>query len=207
MNAKERAALLNGGTFVLGIRGSGKTTYARKFVQDLSPKRLLIISATSDWDSFVTREQKKPLYGRDFYRRNHRVAFNYPHIINKDLSMILTHGNFYIIFDDLDAFVQMLRDSNYKLASAIVTKLNYLALMGRHKNIGFLVISHRLHNIPQNLLSEAYRVVCFSLHHPGDMRDLSVLLGREYRLDVAQLKGHEFREYNFFLADSGKQES
>ena len=198
ISVENRERLLKNITFVLGLRGTGKTTYAKNHFSLLAPHRFFIVSNTKDWSEFVRRPMKTPIGSLDFYKHNHRISFDYSQLILRSLNVIRTWGKFYIVFDDLDAFLQSQRSSNPKRHLKLLTVLNYIALMGRHNDIGALVISHRLTNIPQNMLSEAYKIVCFTLHHPDDLRSLRAVLSKEDVDKIKALSGHERAEFELF---------
>lgn len=198
MKVDTRQKLLSGVTLIAGIRGSGKTSLAQQLLRDIAPHRLFIVEESGDWGGFTKKKLSTKLSAAQFYKTSHRTGFLQPWLLMKHLRLISQRGHFYIVLDDIDAMMQIVNaygkggTRTHSAQAQLTAMLNYLALMGRHENIGIMAISHRLRHLPQNMLSEAMRLEIFHIHHDDDLRRLRTIIPKEqaeYARDM--LTGHK----------------
>lgn len=180
---------------VLGKTGSGKTTWARNFIQTKS--RVLVVDAgfgdypaTSipSLNELILTADRLNANGNGFFRLTYTPRINETPII-MDLSRVL--GNCLLTLEEADRFDD----------PKVCPEYDEIISRGRHYGVSILGISLYPFKLPADLRRQATRIICYRMHEPRDLDYLEDIIGE----DVSRLPGLEPFHYLDWQAGIGSE--
>lgn len=180
---------------VLGKTGSGKTTWAKNFIQQKS--RVLILDAgfqdypaeaCLNLDDLITRADLQNARSNGFFRLSYTPRTDEAPIV-MDLTRVL--GNSWVVLEEADRFDDPKISPEY---DEIISR-------GRHYGVSILAISLYPFKLPADLRRQATRIICYRMHEPRDLDYLDDIIGE----DVEKLPDLEPFHYLDWQAGIGSE--
>lgn len=182
-------------TFVVGRKGSGKTTWARRRLLEF-PRRIIIDPMWEYREGVVVRtvadlaEYVRPL-------RYHRYSVVLRGSNEDGLAVceILTAGEptnptlpgALLVMDELDRYC-----SPHYLPDGLQAVINY----GRHYSVSFIGISRRPKRVHRDVTANVDEIICYQTQEPGDVKYLAEFIGEDVAAKLPGLPPYEFLTYD-----------
>lgn len=166
---------------VLGKTGSGKTTWARKFIE--TKQRVIILDAgfgdypaqeTETLDALMDQVEARDKNGSGFFRLSYTPRLAEPPIII-DLARVVRKC--WLVLEEADRLDDPRQCAEYDEAIS----------RGRHYELSLLAISLYPFKLPADLRRQATRIICYRMHEPRDIDYLYDIIGD----DVSKLPNLE----------------
>lgn len=155
----------------VGKRGTGKTTWARKFVQDKT--RVLVADAgfaefpfheTSNFSELCT------ILSRGFFRVCYTpLSWEWPHLLNAAMAAGRDGGPIWLVLEEASRLPSPRACEEYER----------LLIQGRHYQVNLLALSTRPAHLPPDYRSQATRVIAFRQHEARDLDYLAGIIGND----------------------------
>lgn len=180
---------------VLGKTGSGKTTWARRFIQ--TQTRVIVLDAgfqdyqvrsVSDLSELISVVDKLNVGGSGFFRITYTPRM-YESPVIMDLSRVV--ANCWLVLEEADRMEDPKVNPEY---DEIISR-------GRHYGVSILAVSLYPFKLPADLRRQATRIVCYRMHEPRDLDYLYDIIGE----DVSKLPGLKPFHYLDWRAGHGSE--
>jgi hypothetical protein len=180
---------------VLGKTGSGKTTWARQFIQ--SQTRVIVLDAgfgdypaqpVDGLENLILETDRLNSNGSGFFRLSYTPRMNEAPVV-MDLSRVVR--NCWLVMEEADRFDDPRVCSEY---DEIISR-------GRHYGVSILGISLYPFKLPADLRRQATRIICYRMHEPRDLAYLADIIGE----DVEKLPSLEPFHYLDWRAGIGSE--
>ncbi len=155
---------------VLGESGGGKTYLTRKFLKTFH--RVLVITPQAD----------------EFKDYKNRLVTLDPDKVYETIAVALQEGNMMVVIDDSDILLEKISKDR---------RFEYFIKGGRHRGVGFTIISRRTTDVPTMIPKQANRLFLFQTDLPRDIEFLN-----EYFYPAGdQVKGLDRKSHEFLYVD------
>lgn len=180
---------------MLGKTGSGKTTWARNFIQ--AQTRVLILDAgfgdyparpSGTLEGLIDTAERLNSGGAGFFRLSYTPRFGEAPVV-MDLARIVR--NCWLVLEEADRFDE----------PRICPEYDEIISRGRHYGVNILGISLYPFKLPADLRRQATRIICYRMHEPRDVDYLYDVIGD----DVQKLPGLEPFQYLDWRAGVGSE--
>lgn len=169
--------------FILGQKGSGKSSYARQRVRELS--RVIVLDPMSEYSDGVVFEDFPSLL--EFMERNHLGQFRAICRFRSDeeylkaIELCLMIGSMWIVVEELNYFIT---------AQSKEKEFLQLFRFGRHYNVSIMAIAQRAAEVPKTFTSQADEIISFRQVEPRDLKYMSQIsyIGSEGALRISLLE-------------------
>jgi hypothetical protein len=177
---------------IFGMRGEGKTYYAKKQVQFFN--RVIIFDTLGQYSEcglcfFDVQDFKNHLL--NVYRENNfRLVFQPVSPLDyfdNICDIVFTMGNVAFFVEEIGLFVSPL-SMPFNLANIIQR--------GRHKNVEFFGINQRPFGIPRLLTSQAKEIISFRQREPRDIDYFREFIGEEAE-KILTLPKYHYLKWNY----------
>lgn len=175
---------------VLGTRGTGKSTLARK-ISGAWPRKV-IIDPINDWtEGLIVRSFNEFSLKLGQFKREEKRSFtiifrfspddhNKEEILDEVLRLCFHFTDLQVIIDE----VQLFASPQY-----VSTYLKNILFLGRHKKVSLMAITQRPSQLNKNILSQSAHVFAGQLHEKNDLRVISDFLQIETEKIINNKKG------------------
>jgi len=131
---------------VLGESGGGKTYLTRKFLKTF--RRVLVITPQAD----------------EFKDYKNRLVTLDPDKVYEAIAVALQEGNMMVVIDDSDILLEKISKDR---------RFEYFIKGGRHRGVGFVIISRRTADVPTMIPKQANKLFLFQTDLPRDVEFLN----------------------------------
>ncbi len=149
---------------ILGESGTGKTYLAEQIVA-AAPKRIVFTPHAEEWGS----------------QANRVVGLNEESLLST-IEAGLQEGNLVLVLDDCDILLKKTQKD---------PRLNYLLMGGRHRGVGWIVISRRTQDLPTLIFKQANKVFIFQTDLPQDLKTFREFYGCEDLVRSLNRQGYQ----------------
>jgi hypothetical protein len=186
---------------VVGKKGTGKTTWARKYVQNKT--RVVVADAGFGEFGFKTVYSFPELLDelkRGFFRVNYTpMSWEWPLLIEAIMIAGSQGGEIWFVLEEASRLPSPRSCEEYER----------LLIMGRHYNVHLMALSTRPAHLPPDYRSQATKVVAFRQHEQRDLEYLEGIIGdrAEELPGLALFKNVEWRDTDERSRGEGERHS
>ncbi|MBD3196326.1 MAG: AAA family ATPase [Candidatus Lokiarchaeota archaeon] len=172
---------------IIGRRGSGKTTLAKKIIDELS--NCVILDFFNEYESEIEIYDSEEFI--DYVIEQKGINKKFVSKINDDDENMYVSDFSYQVGDTTIIFEEVFRFCNRHY---IAPELQRITFYGRHKNVKSIIIGQRPAQINRDILSQADSFIFFKL---TDSRDLNFIEQRFSKETSELVKSLDKYEYVF----------
>ena len=170
---------------IFGRKGSGKTTWAQRYVDEIKGE-VVIVDPFAEYEGFAVYSLA------EFWKAYHRPdlkrwVYRDDEIDERKFDLLCEicygQGNITIVLEEVDWFC-----NPHYIPLNLAKTLKY----GRHNNVNVVAISRRPAEIHRLITSQADKLVWFRFHEPNDLRYFEQATGqnRGVLTGLAQFESH-----------------